>query len=190
LKEFKDTGTTFFIEMGLDAGHFMGLKEAGSGLGLADRSSVRPLLAAEMTGRDVLALLRARLNYGIELDRMRPFLAVLDDLQAERLAQAESVEKARPVLALLLGAKVAERAATIPQLEVAVWSEIRRMAAAKFRFSLDDLASPASYYYLKRIELANLISVIEGVRLGLSREEIRGSLLPRAGASGCLLRRR
>jgi len=183
LGDYEKSGTTFFVELGIDAGFFIAVFDAAAHLRPADREAVKTLVCREAGAHDVLAVMRSRFNYGIEFERIKPFLSGYPaKLDLARLAEAASFEGAlRLVPAALLPAKAARDVADIPGLEFAMWSRIFRSARELFRTSLFDLGAIVAYYYLKRLELANLISVVEGVRLGMAKAEIRENLLPTGG---------
>ena len=180
LGDFEESGTTFFIELGIDAGYFTGVLEAAGELRRADREAIRNLVCREAGAHDALAVLRSRFNYGIDFDRVRPFLLGYPaQLDTAHLAEAESLEKALELVSPeVLPLRAARNVSNIPELEFAVWSVIFRSAMELFRTSLFDLGAVVAYYYIKRLELANLVSVVEGTRLGMAKAGIRENLLP------------
>jgi len=181
LGTYEETGTTFFIELAIDAGHFRGLDDACARLGRAHRRGAQQLIHSELTAHDVLTALRARFNYGIPLDRIRPFLVQPRKLGLDKLEIAGGLADAQALSALLVGPKAAAALKTIPELERATWSKIHRLAVTQFRESVADLGALVAFCYLKRVELANLVSLVEGIRLDLNRDENRANLLPVGG---------
>jgi hypothetical protein len=65
-------------------------------------------------------------------------------------------------------------------LETLIWQRYLRLANADFRRSHMGLGALAGYFGVRRMEIANLISLSEGLRLGLEEGQIRRHLIPQA----------
>lgn len=65
------------------------------------------------------------------------------------------------------------------ELEALAWTRFLRLANRAFRRSHLGVATIIGYVGIRRIEVANLITLSEGVRLGLSAAAIRARLIPR-----------
>ena len=64
-------------------------------------------------------------------------------------------------------------------LEELGWTRYYRLSCQSFRKSILGPGIIFSYAGLRRIEVANLITVIEGARLGVPSDKLRSRLLPR-----------
>ena len=56
-----------------------------------------------------------------------------------------------------------------------------RLANRAFRRSHMGMGAVVGYTGIRRVEVANLITLSEGIRAGMAAETIRARLLPRAG---------
>jgi vacuolar-type H+-ATPase subunit C/Vma6 len=64
-------------------------------------------------------------------------------------------------------------------LEGLAWKRFFRLANLAFRKSNIGLGAIMGYSGLRRIEVANLITISEGIRSSMAAETIRGRLIPR-----------
>ena len=63
--------------------------------------------------------------------------------------------------------------------EALAWNRFLRLANRAFRHGHISLGAVVGYTGIRRVEVANLITLSEGLRLGLPAERIRGRLVPR-----------
>ncbi len=180
--QFHDTNKLFFIEAGLDAVYFEGLCRRASALKGADRQEVAPLVRLEVLIYDVLFTLRGRLSYGLSIEDVRDLLVTGDDpapgaaafepmLQAPDFARALA---AMPSRRLLLGAAEPRDPA---DLQARLFERLYRAANSAFYRSMFHMGVVEAFYYVKRIELANLIRVAELLRQERPPADIRRELL-------------
>jgi vacuolar-type H+-ATPase subunit C/Vma6 len=66
-----------------------------------------------------------------------------------------------------------------PMLESLVWKRFFRLSNLAFRTGNIGLGSIMGYAGLRRVEVANLITISEGIISGMAAETIRGRLIPR-----------
>lgn len=64
-------------------------------------------------------------------------------------------------------------------LEALAWKRFLRLANSAFRRSHMGLGAVVGYAGLRRVEVANLITLCEGIRTGLEAEKLRARLIPR-----------
>ena len=69
-------------------------------------------------------------------------------------------------------------------LEGLAWKRFFRLANLAFRQSHMGLGAIMGYAGLRRVEVANLITISEGIRNGMAAETIRGRLIPRTDLEG------
>ena len=65
-------------------------------------------------------------------------------------------------------------------LEVEAWHRFLRLANRAFRGGPVGLGAVVGYVGLRRVEVANLITLAEGLRAGVTAEALRARLTPRA----------
>jgi len=76
--------------------------------------------------------------------------------------------------------KVADEALTPADLEPLAWARYYRLANRAFRRSHMGLAAVVAYTAIRRVELANLITLSEGIRLSRPPDVLRRCLIPAA----------
>ena len=64
-------------------------------------------------------------------------------------------------------------------LEALAWKRFQRLANGAFRRDHMGLGAVVGYAGLRRVETANLITLSEGIRTGMTAEAIRARLVPR-----------
>jgi len=130
---------------------------------------------------DILVLARGRLNYSLSFDELvAPVVAageLLAGSRARRLGQAGDLAQLLDALPRALR-RAGAAAQDVQNLEHALWTRLYDVANHSFYTRLFDLGTVAAFYYIKRVELANLIRVVESVRAGLPPDRIRTQLIP------------
>jgi vacuolar-type H+-ATPase subunit C/Vma6 len=181
---YKEQPRAFFIEAGLDCGYLGELLRRAGGLPHADRDDVLEVARHE-TGTFLLMLAaRGKFHYGLGAPMLVPFHvphARIDlgrfekMLAAEDLAQVAALAKGTVIDGLPAGSAAPEAA----DLEALAWDRHYRVANRCFRRSHMGLGAVVAYAAIRRIELANLIALSEGIRAGLDAGVIRRRLIPR-----------
>jgi len=173
----------FFPEAGLDQGYLAELLVRAGDLPRAHRGDVLEIARQEADTFHLALVSRGRFVYDLPAEMLAPF-----HVPGTRLG--------RPLFLKLLGAdalgQVADRALglvidTLPDrvepdasaLEALAWSRYYRLANRTFRRSHMGLGAVVAYAAIRRIELANLITLIEGVRAHLPADAIRRRFIPR-----------
>jgi vacuolar-type H+-ATPase subunit C/Vma6 len=195
---------SFFLEAGIDKGYLVELMERA---GRVRQGEGLQALAHQETDMFHLALAaRGRLLYGLKAEVLAPFHvegakvdpevfgAMLAATSAGELAALAATRVIDPLPALK--AAEAREALTPAALEALALNRFHRMADRLFRRTPVGLDAVAAYVALKHIELANLITLSEGIRAchgvalasraAAAPEAIRRRLIPRQaiGASG------
>jgi hypothetical protein len=85
------------------------------------------------------------------------------------------------VLDALPSEQASEALATVDPaaLEALAWKRFLRLANRAFRRSHMDLGAVVGYAGIRRVEVANLISLSEAIRTGMAAEVVRARLIPR-----------
>ncbi len=196
LGEFEESGRLFFVEAGIDRAYFTELEARAQRIRGVARTAVRELVRLELDAYNVMLTLRAVFNYAIPFNKIRQFLAPFGDHAAlhvlEQLRKATNIDAAATAVprALVLhqGISAAET------LETAMWRNLYLKANRWYYRSVLDFGAVVAFYYIKRVELANLIQISEHVRQGGPGGAIRAKLIsaPAAGPGDglrCLFRR-
>ncbi|MFH0964151.1 MAG: V-type ATPase subunit [Planctomycetota bacterium] len=155
-RNFPATEDPFLRETALDARYLMRLVDEVKTLSQADQDVVQGLVRFEVDLANVLAALRARLNYGLTPEaasglyipaagriHREAWLALLADPSLERAAR-------------LLGMRPEE----VASLSLLEWLGARRLydlACRRFRRSMLDYGAVPAFFHIKRTELANLL---------------------------------
>lgn len=184
----------FLLEASLDRGYLAGLLARLRPLGPEDRDLLAPLVRQEVDTFHVALAARGRFVHGLPPDVLLSChvagSAIPRGLFAVLLADSElSTVALRCVGRVIDSLPVATPGAGAPSpvgllaagLEALAWHRFFRLANGAFRRSHMGFAAVVGYLGVRRIEAANLITLSEGIRLGLSGELIRARLIPRAG---------
>jgi len=198
---------SFFLEAGLDKGYLVELLDR---VGRVRQGEGLKQLADQETDMFHLALAaRGRLLYGLKAEDLSAFHvdgakvspgvfgAMLAATSAGELASLAATRVIDPLpgskrcqepyaLRFLTPFRPGEGALTPAALEALALNRFHRMADRLFRRTPVGLDVVAAYVALARIELANLITLSEGIRAAAAPEAIRRRLIPRqaGGASG------
>jgi len=172
----------FFVEMGFDRGYFLRLVALQARLGPGFRDGILRMIRFDLDCHNLMSVLRARLNYGIGFDEMRPFLPLvrtgLSKRQLASMAAAQDFSAAMDrVPPSLLPPHARAAVGDLHGLQTALLMRQYRLANRCYYGATLDSAAVVAYYYLKRVELANLTRMAESLRYGMAREEIEQRLL-------------
>jgi len=186
---YQGQGRPFFIEAGLDRGYLERLVALAGPLSEADGVSVASLARQETDTFHLMLVARGRFQYGLKPESLAPFhvphtgigaqafsgmLAARDLGEAVRGAGREVLDEVSPA------GQAGESAGIGPaDLEALAWNRYWRMANALFRRSHMGIGAVVAYAAIRRVELANLITLSEGIRAGMAPEAIRRRLIPR-----------
>jgi vacuolar-type H+-ATPase subunit C/Vma6 len=166
------------IETALDAAYCRKLLQLSNGT----EEWIRKLVAFDVDLRNLSFILRSKFNYGRPLSEIRPFIVtsglyLTPDL-VERLYAAHDLGQV--INALPRGFLPQEKRRgilSLRQLDNALLLQQYRLAARCFLESIVAIPAVIAYYYIRRIEFANLIRVTESVRHSLPRADIESGLL-------------
>ncbi len=175
---FNQTRRLFYVEASLDALYFTELKRRAMALSAADQDAIRPLMRREVLIYNVLFTVRARLNLRLEPDDVSPFFAGgVNPARFEPMLRAgdfAGMLAAMPSRRLLLGDAEPKDAV---ELQRGLYERLYRAANAAFYGAASYLGVLEGFYYIKRVELANLIRVAELLRQERPAAEIERELI-------------
>ncbi len=195
LENYRDYPRPFFFEAALDRAYFQGLVARTEGLSREDLDIVKPMVYQEVDIFHLMLVARGKFYYNLAPEMLRPFYvagtritrgffaAMLNDPDlytsagrvTERVLDAASFEHGPNDGSMAVDASV---------LESLAWKRFFRLANLAFRQSHMGLGAIMGYAGLRRVEVANLITISEGIRNGMAAETIRGRLIPRTNVEG------
>ena len=166
------------IELALDSAHLATLGSLAS----PSRGRTRELIGRDIDARNVLLMLRARFNFNRDLEAVKSSIAPggarLTRYGVGRIAAARGLPEALAAAsAICLPSRYRTETVSLRQLEDALVVAQYRFATRCFAEAVLDEALVFAYYYIKRAELANLVRLTEGIRHGLTPDEIKERLL-------------
>ena len=185
----------FFAEAGLDQGYLVELLSRARALPWAHRDDVLPMVWQEADTFHLMLAARGRFSYDLPAEMLSPFHVAGAGLSRQRFQRMLAAEDLTEVAAMAVGAAIDAvpegRAVDAPALEVLAWNRYWRLSNRTFRRSHMGLGAVVAYAAIRRVELANLITLSEGIRARLAPEALRRRLIPwaepadaRAGAGG------
>ena len=185
----------FFLEVALDRSYFQGLIAKTEGLSHEDREIVKPMICQEVDTFHLMLVARGKFHYCLTPEVLQPlhvsgtrvpralFAAMVNDqdLYTAVGRVAERVLDAAPFQHETSDGSIAVDASTLERL---AWKRFFRLANVAFRQSHMGLGAILGYVCLRRVEVANLITISEGIRSGMDAETIRARLIPWTHAEG------
>lgn len=181
----------FFLEAALDRGYFRELLARAERIPGTDREAVQALVRQEVDTFHLMLALRGRFHYGLTPESLERFhagktgisparfvgmLNAPDPVTAAKWALGRVFDRLPQELRETVGRPVIDVAAA---LEAVAWNRYLQLANRAFRRSHLGLGAVIGYAGIRRMEVANLITLVEGIRAGLPAEVIRGRLFPR-----------
>ena len=175
----------FYIEMALDHAYFMELLKRAQALPRADRNPVRGLACLEIDLYHLMLAMRGRFAYGIEPERLAPFHVAGAGMSGDRFEELSRAPDEASAAALLAraGWEAPAHAGGGSGLDASAverlcWDRLYRAGNRLFRRSHNGLGAVAAYALIRRMEVANLITLSEGIRAGLPPPVLRARLIP------------
>jgi vacuolar-type H+-ATPase subunit C/Vma6 len=190
LEIYRDNPRPFFFEAALDRSYFQGLIFRMERLPREDREIITPMVHQEVDIFHLMLAARGKFHYGLTPSMLQPFhvegtrikrslfAAMLNDpdLYTSAGRVGERVFDAVP---FEWGPGDGSNVVDASVLEGLAWNRFLRLANLAFRRSHMGLGAIMGYAGLRRVEVANLITISEGIRGGVAAEKIRGRLIPR-----------
>lgn len=178
----------FLLEAALDAGYLQELLARTARLPSEEREIVSPMIFHEANIFQFMLVVRGRFHFGLAPETLASlrvrgardnwFNALLSvpDLSAAvgkavGIIMDESSVSSRPGGASAMP--------DISTLEALAWKRYLRLANRAFRRSHLGVGAVAGYFGVRRVEVANLITLSESIRLGVKEQEIRARMIPR-----------
>jgi vacuolar-type H+-ATPase subunit C/Vma6 len=192
---YEEQPRPFYIEAALDRGYFLEAMERAAGLSEEDRETVMPLLVQEADVFHMMLVARGKFQYGLKPEVLIKFhirgtgivQAQLQDMLSAPDIAAVAAEASGPAFdahAHDAGAPAGGGITDPGVLETLALNRYLRLADSMFRRSHIGLGAVVAYTSIRRVELTNLITLSEGIRVGAAPEAIRQRLVPRTDLSG------
>jgi vacuolar-type H+-ATPase subunit C/Vma6 len=171
----------FFLEAALDCGYFQELLAKTRRLSGEDQAVVRPLVLQEANFFQFMLAVRGRFHFelpaGLLLALRLP--GICDAWFKNLLAAPDLPAAAKSSVGIVIDELPEDRAAGETVLEALAWKRFLRLANGAFRRSHMGLGAVIGYAGLRRVETANLITLSEGIRTGMTAEAMRARMIPR-----------
>jgi vacuolar-type H+-ATPase subunit C/Vma6 len=187
---YRDHPRPFFFEAALDHGYFKGLLGRADRLSGEDREIIKPMVCQEVDIFHLMLVIRGRFHYGLRPETLLPlhvpgtriprtlFAEMLNDQElSTSVGHADGrVFDGAP---LERGSTDASAAGTVDGalFEHLAWKRYLRLANLAFRRSHMGFGAVAGYAAIRRVEVANLITISEGIRKGMAAETIQARLI-------------
>ncbi len=192
IDRYHDQPRAFYLEAALDHGYFAELLLRADAFKRLEGELARPMILQEADIFHLMLVTRGRHIYGLEpaslISFRLPGTHVPQDLFEKMLSAVDLRE-----VALLADGKVIElpdkarngHSETFQPddpgvLERMAWTRFWRLANRAFRRSHMGLAAVMAYLELRRMEVANLITICEGIRTAVPPDALRSRLVPAA----------
>ena len=177
----------FFPEAGLDCGYLGELVARAARLGGTEGETILEIARQEANTFHLMLVVRGRFTYGLKPEVLRPFHVPGSHLAAEAFDRMAAAEDLAAVAAQAVGLAIdappsGAEALDAAALEAMAWDRFYRLANRAFRRSHMGLGAVVAYTAIRRVELANLITLTEGIRTAMASEALRRRLIPRTVA--------
>ena len=187
---YRDHLRPFFLEAALDRGYFQDLLARAGRLSGEDKELVAPIVDQEVNMFQLMLAARGRFNYGLTPELLLPLHIRWCGIPADRFKAMLAAPDIRAAAVLALGRAIdslpSEPESTenslgldFAELEALTWIRFLRLANQAFRRSHMGFGAVIGYVGIRRVEVANLITLSEGIRTGVLPEVIRARLIPR-----------
>ncbi len=178
----------FFLEGALDRGYFQDLLARAARLSDEDQEVIQPIVFQEVDAFHFMLVVRGKFQYGLTPELLLPLHARGSGISRERfsemLAASDLIAAASLAVGRAIDALPPERGSgeTSPamgasELETLAWKRFLRLSNRAFRQSHMGLGAVVGYVGIRRVEVADLITVSEGIGKHTVPETLRSRLL-------------
>jgi vacuolar-type H+-ATPase subunit C/Vma6 len=191
LEVYHDHPRPFFFEAALDHGYFHGLVDRVEKLSREDREIIKPMVSQEVDIFHLMMAARGKFHYNLTPDMLLPmhiegtrithalFAAMLNDVDFHA-SMGRVAERVLDVMLFKQGSSDGSMTVDAPMVESLAWKRFFRLSNLAFRKGNIGLGAIMGYSGLRRVEVANLIAISEGIINRMTAETIRGRLIPRS----------
>ncbi len=186
LDDYKNRGTLFPVEIALEIDFYKRLKQKVDALERNDRRIARRLIGIEIDLKNIAWLIRLKFYYNIPTGDLLDYnIPGGYRMTSDRLRQAFSADSVKDVLSVALERsfrpiadlmKKEEELSKLYLLEIILWSYLISEAKKTLGGFPFTIGTVLSYLILKRTEIRNLITILNGKVLKMDRAEIESHL--------------
>ncbi|MCL4206506.1 MAG: V-type ATPase subunit [Pirellulaceae bacterium] len=179
------------LEATLDRIYFLELLNRTRSLTGDARSDSMMIAKQEVDTFHLMLVARGRFGYDLSAAQLERFHVPGAGITRDRFAQMLAADTLREVASLAAGLALdplptpedrhaaGAQATDAPLLETLAWNRYLRLARRAFRHSHMGLGAVVAFAAIRRIEVANLITLSEGIRNDMPSDAIRRRLIPR-----------
>lgn len=173
----------FFFETALDRAYLRELLARADRLPAGDRDAIAPLVRQEVDIFHLMLVVRGRFVNALPAEQLLPLHVAGTDIPQKRFAAMLGDPDVAAAAGRAAGRALDPVPASVAQdpalVESLAWHRWLRLANAAFRASHMGFGAVVGYVAIRRMEVANLVTLSEGLRAGLPPEAIRQRLVPR-----------
>jgi vacuolar-type H+-ATPase subunit C/Vma6 len=186
-----DGSPPFLCETAWDQAYCQELIARTGRLSGEDKAFITALVQQEADTFHLMLVTRGRFHYELKQEQLLPFHVTGTRIARARLAVMLTDAELRTAMGRVVGLALDElppergNGQTWPTLdatsvEALAWKRYMRLANRTFRHGHVGLGAVAGYVGLRRAEVANLITLSEGLRLRVASDVLRARMIPRA----------
>ena len=171
----------FYLEAALDNAYLSELIFRARGIEGDDQLPIMTAVRQELDIFHLMLAVRGKFGYGLKPETLTGFHIHGGALTHERFTAMLAARDLEAVADLADGRAidVRPRTADAAELEILAWNRLLRLGNKAFRQGHMSLDAVVGYTILRRVELANLITLCEGIRTGTAPGLLRARLIPR-----------
>ena len=162
----------FVLEAALDCGYFQELLTKTRRLSGEDQAVVRPLALQEANFFQLMLAVRGRFHFELPADLLLTLRlpGICDAWFKTLLVAPDMLTATKSSVGIVIDELPEDRGSNETVLEALAWKRFLRLANGAFRRSHMGLGAVIGYAGLRRVETANLITLSEGIRTGMTAE--------------------
>ncbi len=178
----QDHPQPFFLEAALDCGYFQELLARTRQLSGEDLAAVRPLALQETNFFQFMLAARGRFHYDLPTDVLLSLRlpGSFEDWFKTLLTAPDMLAAAKDSVGIVFDEWPWVASFGEADLEALAWKRFLRLANGAFYRSYMGLGTVVCYAGLRRVETADLITLSEGIRTGMTTGAMRARLISRA----------
>ncbi len=186
LDDYKQRGTPFPIEIALEIDFYKRLKERVDALDRTDRRIAQRLIGLEIDLKNIGWLVRLKFYYSVPIGDLIDYIIPGGyRMTSDKLRQALAADSMKDVLSVALEKsfrpiadlmKKEEDLSKLYLLEIILWSYLVSEAKKTLGGFPFTIGTVLSYLILKRTEIRNLITILNGKLLSMEKTDIESHL--------------
>ena len=173
----------FLLESALDCGYHAEALRRAKACDKGGDDGAYSLASLEASLFLLMLAVRGVQGYKLAADKLRSFYFAGSKLSAgryEQLLRGGTPRETADIAEEIIGAPVSGNAPTPADIESVAWTHYLRLSNRLFRRGHMSARAVFGYAGIRRIELMNLISLSEGLRMGIEPRLLRARMIPRS----------